>query len=138
MSVVAARFLGMEEHSDRLDVQVSVGDRMVLVRVAGEVDIATVAAFRSALWSAPARPVLQLDMSGLRLLSAAGVRTLLAAHLRVRACGGELVVVDPSPVVARVLRVSGLHRVMPILELTSPIEAARRPVVATTDLQLAA
>ncbi|MFI6241588.1 STAS domain-containing protein [Micromonospora sp. NPDC050795] len=124
----------MEEHSDRLDVQVSVGDQLVLVRVAGEIDIATVAAFRSA----PPRPVLQLDLSGLRLLSATGVRTLLAAHLRVRACGGELVLVDPSPVVARVLRVSGLHRVMPILELTSPIEAARRPVIATTDLQLAA
>lgn len=138
MSVVGARFLGMEEHSDRLDVQVSVGDQVVLVRVAGEIDIATVAAFRSALWSAPARPVLQLDLSGLRLLSATGVRTLLAAHLRVRARGGELVLVDPSPVVARVLRVSGLHRVMPILELTSPIEAARRPVIATTDLQLAA
>ncbi|MEV4120243.1 STAS domain-containing protein [Micromonospora sp. NPDC049645] len=128
----------MEEHSDRLDVQVSVGDRMVLMRVAGEVDIATVAGFRSALWSAPARPVLQLDLSELRLLSAAGVRALLAAHLRVRARGGELVLVDPSPVVARVLRVSGLHRVMTILEPTVVIEAARRPVAAATDLQLAA
>lgn len=128
----------MEEHSSRLDVQVSVGDQVVLVRVAGEVDIATVAAFRSALWSAPARPVLQLELSGLRLLSSAGVRTLLAAHLRVRACGGQLVLVDPSPVVARVLRVSGLHRVMPILGLTQAAEAARRPLPATTDGQLAA
>ncbi|MET8094192.1 STAS domain-containing protein [Micromonospora sp. NPDC005220] len=128
----------MEEHSDRLDVQVSVGDQLVLMRVAGEVDIATVAALRSALWSAPARPVLQLELSGLRLLSAAGVRALLAAHLRVRARGGELVLVDPSPVVARVLRVSGLHRVMPILEPGAAIEAARRPLAAATDLQLAA
>ncbi|MEU4555640.1 STAS domain-containing protein [Micromonospora violae] len=127
----------MEAHSDRLDVQVSVGEQSVLMRVAGEVDIATVAALRSALWSAPARPVLQLDVAGLRLLSAAGVRALLAAHLRVRARGGELVLVDPSPVVARVLRVSGLHRVMPILERPSAIDAARRPVAAT-DLQLAA
>ncbi len=138
MSVVAARFRCMEEHSDRFDVQVSVGDERVLMRVAGEIDIATVAAFRSALWSAPARPVLHVELSQLRLLSAAGVRTLLAAHLRVRARGGELVLVDPSPVVARVLRVSGLHRVMTILEPATVIEAARRPVVATTDLQLAA
>ncbi|MFF5201560.1 STAS domain-containing protein [Micromonospora parva] len=128
----------MEEHSDRFDVQVSVGDERVLMRVAGEIDIATVAAFRSALWSAPARPVLHVELSQLRLLSAAGVRTLLAAHLRVRARGGELVLVDPSPVVARVLRVSGLHRVMTILDPATVIEAARRPVVATTDLQLAA
>ncbi|MFG1866506.1 anti-sigma factor antagonist [Micromonospora arborensis] len=128
----------MGKHSDRLDVQVSVGDQVVCLRVAGEVDIATVAAFRSALWSAPARPVLQLELSELRLLSAAGVRTLLAAHLRVRARGGELVLVDPSPVVARVLRATGLHRVMSILEPTRVVEAARRPVAATAHLQLAA
>ncbi|TQJ22776.1 anti-anti-sigma factor [Micromonospora sp. A202] len=128
----------MEEHSDRLDVQVSVGDRMVLMRVGGEVDIATVAAFRSALWSAPPRPVLQLDLSELRLLSAAGIRTLLAAHLRVRARGGELVLVDPSPVVARVLRATGLHRVMSILEPARVVEAARRPLPATAHLQLVA
>ncbi|MEV4825561.1 STAS domain-containing protein [Micromonospora sp. NPDC049274] len=118
----------MGERSDRIDVQVSVGDTVVQVRVAGEVDIATVAVFRSALWSAPARPVVQLELSGLRLLSAAGVRALLAAHLRVRARGGELVVVDPTPVVARVLRATGLHRVMPILEPARVVEAARRPV----------
>ncbi|PYC65985.1 anti-sigma factor antagonist [Micromonospora arborensis] len=128
----------MGEHSDRLDVQVSVGDQVVCMRVAGEVDIATVAAFRSALWSAPARPVLQLELSELRLLSAAGVRALLAAHLRVRARGGELVLVDPSPVVARVLRATGLHRVMSILEPARVVEAARRPVAATAHLQLAA
>lgn len=148
--MVEARFQGMEERSDRIDVQVSVGDQVVQVRVAGEVDIATVAAFRSALWSAPARPVVQLDLSGLRLLSAAGVRTLLAAHLRVRARGGELVVVDPTPVVARVLRATGLHRVMPILEPARVLEAAgsgapadlvapvRRPPTATGGLVLAA
>lgn len=134
----------MEERSDRLDVQVNVGDRVVRVRVAGEVDIATVAAFRSALWSAPARPVLHLEMSGLRLLSAAGVRTLLAAHLRIRARGGELILVDPTPVVARVLRATGLHRVMTVLEPTRVVEAARlvdaarRPATPPTDLMLAA
>jgi anti-sigma B factor antagonist len=116
LSGVEARFIGMGERSDRLDVQVSVGDQVVQVRVAGEVDIATVAAFRAALWSAPARPVLALELSELRLLSAAGVRALLAAHLRVRAQGGELVLVDPAPAVARVLRATGLHRVIPVLE----------------------
>ncbi|SCF15061.1 STAS domain-containing protein [Micromonospora chokoriensis] len=128
----------MGEDSDRLDVQVSMGDQVVVMRVSGEIDIATVAAFRSALWSAPARRVLQLDLSDLRLLSAAGVRTLLAAHLRVRACGGELVLVDPSPVVARVLRASGLHRVMPILEPATVVDAARLTGDTTAHLQLAA
>ncbi|WP_091192557.1 STAS domain-containing protein [Micromonospora narathiwatensis] len=106
----------MGQRSDRFDVQISVGDDVVDVRAVGEIDIATVGAFRAALWAAPARPVLRLDLSGVRVLSAAGVRALIAAHLRIRARGGELVLVDPDPVVARVLRATGLHRVMPIHE----------------------
>ncbi|PZG00238.1 STAS domain-containing protein [Micromonospora deserti] len=106
----------MGQRDDRFHVEVSVGDRVVEVRATGEVDIATVGALRSALWAAPARPVLRLDLSGVGVLSAAGVRALVAAHLRVRARGGELVLVDPDPVVARVLRATGLHRVIPIVE----------------------
>ncbi|MFF5073843.1 STAS domain-containing protein [Micromonospora olivasterospora] len=104
----------MQERNDRFHVQVSVGDHAVEVRATGEVDIATVGVLRSALWAAPSRPLLRLDLSGVRLLSAAGVRALLAAHRRIRARGGVLVLVDPAPTVARVLRVTGLHRVIPV------------------------
>ncbi|MGW4500184.1 STAS domain-containing protein [Micromonospora sp. NPDC004336] len=106
----------MGQREDRFHVEISVGDQVVDVRATGEVDIATVAAFRSALWAAPARPVLRLDLSGVRVLSAAGVRALVAAHLRIRARGGELVLLRPDPVVARVLRATGLHRVIPIVD----------------------
>ncbi|MEV5766434.1 STAS domain-containing protein [Micromonospora sp. NPDC052213] len=106
----------MGQREDRFHVEVSVDDYVVDVRAVGEVDIATVAAFRSALWAAPARPVLRLDLSGVRVLSAAGVRALVAAHLRIRARGGELVLLHPDPVVARVLRATGLHRVIPIVD----------------------
>ncbi|SCE95604.1 STAS domain-containing protein [Micromonospora mirobrigensis] len=103
-----------EQRSDRFAVTVSVGDRAVDVRAVGEVDIATVGTLRAALWSAPARPVLRLHLAGVRLLSAAGVRAVVAAHLRIRAQGGELVLVEPTPTVLRVLRATGLHRVVPI------------------------
>jgi len=116
MSVVGDRFVGMGQRDDRLHVEITVGDHLVEVRATGEVDIATVAAFRSALWAAPARPVLRLDLSGVSLLTAAGVRALVAAHLRVRARGGELVLLRPDPVVERVLRATGLHRVIPIVD----------------------
>ncbi|WP_200207274.1 STAS domain-containing protein [Micromonospora coerulea] len=106
----------MGQHSDRFHVELSVGDQVVDVRAVGEIDIATVRSFQAALWAAPARPVLRLDLSGVRMLSAAGVRALVATHLRVRARGGELVLVDPDPVVARVLRATGLHRVLPVRE----------------------
>jgi anti-anti-sigma factor len=117
----------MGEREERFRVEVSVGDRVVDVRAAGEVDIATVAAFRAALWSAPVRPVVRLDLSGVRVLSAAGVRTVVAAHRRVRAQGGELVLVDPDPVVSRVLRVTGLHRVIPVVDsLVDPCAGGAR------------
>ncbi|WFE40572.1 anti-sigma factor antagonist [Micromonospora sp. WMMD998] len=106
----------MRDSGDRFAVAMDVRDHVVELRPVGEIDIATVSAFRAALWAAPARPVLRVDLSGVRLLSAAGVRALAAAHLRVRARGGELVLVDPEPVVARVLRVTGLHRVVPVRE----------------------
>lgn len=108
----------MAQRNDRFHVEMSVGDLVVDVRAVGEIDIATVGSFRAALWAAPARPVLRVDLSGVRVLSAAGVRALVAAHLRVRARGGELVLVDPDPVVARVLRATGLQRVMPVRQST--------------------
>ncbi|MBC8993153.1 anti-sigma factor antagonist [Micromonospora chalcea] len=114
MSVGPGRFGRMVHSVERFHVAMDVHDHVVELRPVGEIDIATVTAFRAALWAAPARPVLRVDLSGVRLLSAAGVRALVATHLRVRARGGELVLVDPDPVVARVLRVTGLHRVLPV------------------------
>lgn len=122
MSVVGDRFVGMEQRDDRLHMEITVADHAVEMRATGEVDIATVGAFRSALWAAPARPALRLDLSGVSLLSAAGVRALVAAHLRVRARGGELVLLRPDPVVERVLRATGLHRVIPIVDPCSDRE----------------
>jgi anti-sigma B factor antagonist len=118
----------MGERSDRFHVEIDVADHVVEVRAVGEIDIATVGSLRAALWSVPVRPVLRLDLSGVRVLSAAGVRALAAAHLRVRAHGGELVLVDPDPVVGRVLRVTGLSRVVRVAAGSPPVD--RVPVAA--------
>ncbi|TDB77433.1 STAS domain-containing protein [Micromonospora sp. KC723] len=120
----------MGQRGDRLHVQLDVRDEVAEVRVVGEIDVASVGELRAALWAAPARPVLRVDLSGVRLLSAAGVRTLLAARLRVRARGGELVLADPDPVVARVLRVTGVHRVVPVLVGGAPVACRRSDLVA--------
>ncbi|MEV4490843.1 STAS domain-containing protein [Micromonospora coxensis] len=119
----------MGQRDDRLHVQLGVGDDAVEVRVAGEIDLASVGELRAALWAAPARPVLRVDLSGVRLLSAAGIRALLAARLRVRARGGELVLADPDPVVSRVLRATGVHRVIPVVT-TTPVAPCRRSELA--------
>ncbi|WDZ83032.1 anti-sigma factor antagonist [Micromonospora cathayae] len=110
----------MRQHGDQLQVEVRVDDRAVDVRVTGEIDIATVAQFRSVLWAQPPRPLLRLDLSGVSVFSATAIRTLVAAHLGVRARGGELVLVDPHPMIIRVLRGTGLHRVIPIQSGSTP------------------
>ncbi|MFE0593810.1 anti-sigma factor antagonist [Micromonospora echinospora] len=117
----------MRQRSDRLEVEVSVGDRVVDVRVAGEIDIATVAQFRSVLWAQPPRPLLRLDLSAVPVFSAAAIRTLVAAHLGVRARGGELVLVDPHPMILRVLHGTGLHRVIPVEDTPRLTLPAGRP-----------
>ncbi|WP_229401499.1 STAS domain-containing protein [Micromonospora okii] len=117
----------MQQRDDRFHVRTSVSDDVVEMRATGEVDIATVGVLRSALWAAPPRPLLRLDISEVRLLSAAGVRALVAAHRRVRARGGVLVLVDPAPMVARVLRVTGLDRIIPVREGAALAVAPARP-----------
>ncbi|MFI6226098.1 anti-sigma factor antagonist [Micromonospora echinospora] len=117
----------MRQRSDRLEVEVSIGDRVVDVRVAGEIDIATVAQFRSVLWAQPPRPLLRLDLSAVPVFSAAAIRTLVAAHLGVRARGGELVLVDPHPMILRVLHGTGLHRVIPVEDTPRVTLPAGRP-----------
>lgn len=119
----------MGKRGDRFYIEVSERGRVVDVRATGEVDIATVGVLRSVLWAAPADSVLRLDLTGVRVLSAAGVRALVAAHLRLRAGGGELVLVRPGPTVARVLRATGLHRVVRVVT-DAPDPIADRALIA--------
>ncbi len=132
LSVGGARFGVMQQRSDRFHVQVSVGDDVVEMWATGEIDVATVGVLRAALWAAPGRRLLRLDLSGVRLLSAAGVRALIAGHRRARACGGELVLVDPAPMVARVLHVTGLDRVIPVRESVAAGSPALAPLVSAS------
>lgn len=55
---------------------------------------------------------LVLDLSEVEHLSSTALAVLVAAHRRLRDGGGSLVVSAPRPAVVRVLRVSGLHRVI--------------------------
>lgn len=79
--------------------------------VEGEVDAEEAERLRALLDDAvaPGRRLV-LDTSGVEHLSAAALGVLVGAHSRLRDGGGALVLLDPSPCVVRVLRVSGLHR----------------------------
>jgi anti-anti-sigma factor len=80
--------------------------------VAGEVDVSNVDLFAATLafHSRAARSVLWLDVANLRFMDVAGCRALARVTRVFRNNGGTLLVVDPLPPVAHVLRLLGVDR----------------------------
>jgi anti-sigma B factor antagonist len=80
-----------------------------------EIDITNVPALRSALLeaAAPRHGTLVVDMTLTRFCDSSGLHTLLAAHKRAQAEGGELLLVIPAIAVLRVFAITGMDRMIP-------------------------
>ena len=83
--------------------------------VAGDLDADGAARLRALLDDTIAPGLrLTLDLSRVTHVSAAALTLLVQAYRRTRDGGGAMVVSDASPAVIRVLRISGLHRVLQV------------------------
>jgi len=104
-------------------------DGIALAVVRGSLDLAAAPLVQRQLLDAtPAGGVaLLVDLAEVDAVDAAGVGALLAAVLHVRANGGEVVLVDPSDAVQRVLRLGRLESALDI----EPTVAAARAMFAT-------
>lgn len=93
------------------------GDCAVL-RVNGEVDLATAPRLREALTSLVTEGHLRVvvDLSGTDFLDSTGLGALVTGLKRVRAKGGEMRVVCTSERVAKVFEITSLDRVLPLYE----------------------
>ena len=91
-----------------------------LVTVAGEIDVSTAPQLRDQVRTLPDVDVV-LDISGVRLLAAAGLRVLLDLQDRRARTGAQLVLAAAPPSVQRVLCVTGLDKTLP---MTATIEEA--------------
>ncbi|HWH30900.1 MAG TPA: STAS domain-containing protein [Mycobacteriales bacterium] len=101
----------------------------VRVHVRGELDDAATGRLRGLLDDVVApRSVVRVDLSRADGLPVAVLRALAATHRRLSEGGGGLVVEGPSPAARRVLRTSGLHRVLPV-----STRAGRRRAPAPAD-----
>jgi len=91
-----------------------------------EIDITNAPDLRSALLEAAAGGpgTLVADMTRTRFCDSSGLHTLLAAHKRAQADGGELRVVIPDVAVLRVFTITGIDRLIP--SFTSLDEALAR------------
>jgi anti-sigma B factor antagonist len=103
-----------------------------------EIDITNAPELRSALLEAAAHGpgTWVADMTRTRFCDSSGLHTLLAAHRRAQAEGGELLLVIPSTPVLRVFAITGIDRMIPnftaldeALAHTSPngLNGRRRP-----------
>jgi anti-sigma B factor antagonist len=108
-----------------------------LVIVAGDIDIdiATAPALRRHLLSLPACSTI-LDLSGVQLLSAAGLTELVDLHDRLTHADARLVLAAAPPLVRRVLAITGLDDTMTLADtlddaihlMTTPIPQRPRPL----------
>ena len=88
-------------------------DRCTLA-VEGELDVATVAQFRtsvSALLGTGCRH-LEVDLAGTTFLDSSGLGALVWASHRIHAAGGAMSVVNPSARVAQTMQITGVDRVL--------------------------
>lgn len=103
-------------------------DGVVRLAVAGEIDELTAGSLHAALAGVlrehhPRR--IELDLSEVTFIESSGVRTLLTGAVMAQRIGCDLLVVRPSPVVHRLLRVCGLLDVLGVVDGESSV---REPV----------
>jgi anti-sigma B factor antagonist len=97
------------------------GFRMELTRgvpvvvVPGDIDITNAGQLRAALLEAAAHGpgTIVVDMAQTRFCDTAGLHTLVGAHKRAQAEGGQVLLVMSGPGVLRIFQITGLDRVIP-------------------------
>ena len=91
------------------------GDRSV-IRVAGELDLATAPKLRAAVLDLLREQVIhvEVDLAELGFIDSSGLSVLVGALKRLREPGGDLRLRSVPPQAANVLRVTGLHQIFHI------------------------
>jgi len=87
------------------------------IRLAGRFDIAgaeRVDLKLTAMTASPRRAIV-IDLSGVNFLASIGIRSLLTIAKAVQGRGGHLVLLDPNPLITRVLEIAGIDLLVPIV-----------------------
>ncbi|MBG0817555.1 STAS domain-containing protein [Planomonospora sp. ID82291] len=105
--------------------------RIVLVHLAGELDLYTVPVLRDALesesvWGPPAARAVILDLGELAFCDSAGLGELIAVMKHAQTVGGRLLLSAVPAAVARLLAITGLDKAFTVCSSTA--EALRRAV----------
>ena len=88
-------------------------DGTELVRISGELDLATAPLLEEALRERGDRTHVVVDAADLAFVDVVGVEALVRCHQRLVEEGGGLLVQHPSPALKRVLELTGLEGSLP-------------------------
>jgi anti-sigma B factor antagonist len=95
----------------------------IVIELAGELDVLTAPQFRQALIDlgiGQANGHIAVDMSELEFMDSTGIGVLVDAHQRIADRGGSLVLWDPSPSIAKLMKICGLGALFAIERDTEP------------------
>jgi anti-anti-sigma factor len=90
------------------------GQGGTLVRVSGELDLATCSELDAALEDAGAAAKVVIDLTECEFLDSSAVRVLLAGAARTDAGGGSFALVAPDPRIRRVLEIASVDSRIPV------------------------
>jgi anti-anti-sigma factor len=104
-------------------------DGVAVVRVSGEVDVATCGLLRDRLLRIVTDEDfrgLVVNLAGVRFMDSTGIGVLVGVWRRVAATTASLALAEPAPQVRRVLDTAGLTRVLPVFDAEADAVAAVR------------
>jgi anti-sigma B factor antagonist len=90
--------------------------RGTVVRVMGELDLASSSQFEQVLQSTDLEGRVVVDLTECDFIDSSGLRVLLAGAMRAESEGGRLVLVAPEPNIRRVLELTGVESKLPVHE----------------------
>ncbi len=107
----------MNSNQRAFSLSVDPGEDKTVVRVAGEIDLATAPLLESRLLELCHEGVRQIsvDMADTDFIDSTGLHALIVAVKSLRAQGGDLFVQSPSRKAARLLELSGIDSVIRII-----------------------
>lgn len=92
----------------------SAGEDALVVRVSGDLDLATSPRFSDALAAAPATRRVVIDLTSCTFLDSSGVRALVQAARKIPEGERRVDVVAGSPAILRILEITGVDRMVPV------------------------
>jgi anti-sigma B factor antagonist len=98
-----------------MDVHVENTAEAVTCRPVGELDAASVAAFRSAMVGLADGSNLIIDLSDVPFMDSAGLGALIGSIRRTREAGGEVALMCSRPTLLRLLETTGFDRIVSVV-----------------------